>query len=151
HKVPGANGGRIYVRFELHDCKCPTGNSTRQGSISFYVPVHHVPAGNNEPGFEAGSPEEYRLRSVCCNGRGDNRTHLYNQAFQYMGVMKDPGEEPPPTTEPPTAEPPATELPPLPPVTSSPADWTEENPCPECQPLLDEALQHARAAFDLET
>jgi chaperonin cofactor prefoldin len=150
-KVPGANGGLIYVRFGLRNCRCPTSNWVREGSLSFYVPVHLVPAGNWEPGFKTGQAKEYRLRAICCNG-GDNRTHVYNEHFKYMGPMKEPGEEedPPPSTQPPRTEPPVTPPPSPPPAPPSQPEWSEENPCPECQPLLDEALRHARAARDLE-
>jgi cell division protein FtsB len=151
-KRAGANGGQIFVHFTFSDCRCPTGaSSVRQGTLSFYVPVNLAPAGSGQPGWSIGDPQEYKLRAACCNtSYGDGRTHLYNSAFQWQGLMKDPGEETPPSTPepPPPTPPPPVEPEPVPPPQPQ---WSEENPCPECQPFLDLALQHQRQARELET
>jgi len=145
-KRAGANGGQIFVHFTFSDCRCPTGaSSVRQGSLSFYVPINLAPAGGDKPGWVAGDPQEYKLRAACCNTPyGDGRTYIYNGSFQFQGLMKDPEDEtPPPTPEPP---PPVEPLPPPP-----PPQWSEENPCPECQPFLDLALKRQAQARELET
>jgi hypothetical protein len=145
---PESKGGRIFVHFSFNNCRCPTGSSVRSGTLQFYVPVHHVPAGSRQPGFTVGEPTDYKVQIQCCRrAPGDDRAHLFNGAFQWKGLMKDPEEEttpPPPQPEPPRQPEPPPPPPPPPPV------WSEELPCPECQPFLDLALRHAREAEELE-
>lgn len=144
-REPGAEGGKVWVYIRAKDCRCPTGASLKQGWLRFTVPVHYTRAGSSQPGWTAGTPREYLVNATCCRSSGvDERAWIYNSNSKLVGRLGDPEKPaaPPPTITPAPAPPPA----PLTPPPAPTQQWSETNPCPECQPFLDLAIKHRNAA-----
>ncbi len=160
HARPGAEGGKITISARTENCKCATGNSLRQGSLRFSVPVHYDRAGASQPGWRAGTPGEYMLEAQCCaEQRADGRVHLYDPAGRLrapatsVGNPRQSGDR---STAPPPRGDPATSTTPSPgasisrPPPPAAALWSVENPCPACEPFKTLMDEHVRAATDAD-
>lgn len=157
---PGAEGGKITISARATNCKCASGNSLKQGSLRFSVPVHYDRAGASQPGWRVGAPSQYMLEAQCCaQQRPDERVYLYDAAGQLRAPGATRGAPPPQPDDRPAASPsdsrPATPQPSSGASVSGPASppipaplWSVDNPCPVCESFKNLMDEHLRAATD---
>lgn len=151
---PGAEGGVIRISITASNCKCPTGNSVKQGNVRVNVPVRYSPAGSRQPGFSAGTLQDIRVEATCCGNPGvDPNVYLYSPGGTMTGVVKPQDDRPPPAAKPPPrtptgtggAPPTTTPVPKPPPPTVAPKPKPVWPPaaadlsrvCPECDSYRD--------------
>lgn len=140
-RQPGAEGGVISVLINATNCICSRPAELESGYMRFRVPVKYVRTGNNQPGWAADTSGETILRVKCCGGQEGVNTR-YRLDGGFSGFVRD---QAPPVTP---AEPPKPVPPPVPPAPVE-LQWSESNPCPECQPFLELAEKHRQNAEDL--
>lgn len=143
-RMPGAEGGMISVQINANACRCNAPGELERGNMRFRVPVRYVRAGASQPGWATDTSRETTLRVQCCGQGREGKTTRYRLDGGFVEFV---GEPPEPVIPPPTAPPPPKPVAPLPPQEPQ---WSDANPCPECQPFLELAEKHRQAAEDLD-
>jgi len=140
-RMPGAEGGMITVQINANACRCNAPSELERGNMRFRVPVRYVRAGANQPGWAADTNRETTMRVQCCGQRREGKTTRYRLDGDFSEFVGEPRESvtPPPPPPKPVAPPPPPE-----------PQWSDANPCPECQPFLDLAEKHRQAAGELD-
>jgi len=141
-RAPGAEGGFITGQINATECACRAPSDLEFGYLHFRVPVRYARAGADQPGWDADTSGETRVRVKCCNMGGEGPVTHYRLDGGFSGFVRDPVDPP--------AQPPETPKPPPPPPVPAEPLWSEANPCPECMPFLELAEKHRLGALDFE-
>jgi len=139
-RAPGAEGGFITGQVNARECACRAPSDLEFGYLHFRVPVRLARAGNDQPGWDADTNVETRVRVKCCNMGGEGPVTRYRLDGGFSEFVRDQVQPPP--------KPPEAPKPP-PPVPAAP-QWSDANPCPECMPFLELAEKHRQGALDAE-
>jgi hypothetical protein len=140
-RMPGAEGGMISVQINANACRCNAPSELERGNMRFRVPVRYVRAGADQPGWATDTNRETTMRVQCCGQRREGKVTRYRLDGGFSEFVGEPRESvtPPPPPTKPVAPPPPPE-----------PQWSDANPCPECQPFLDLAEKHRLAAEELD-
>lgn len=140
-RMPGAEGGMISVQINANACRCNAPSELERGNMRFRVPVRYVRAGADQPGWATDTNRETTMRVQCCGQGREGKVTRYRLDGGFSEFVGEPRESvaPPPPPPKPVAPPPPPE-----------PQWSDANPCPECQPFLDLAEQHRLAAEELD-